>query len=68
MRNDSGVILNSVENEKILGPHISCVFKHWAIPLFHHEGTNTYTTRQVKYHYVLHNAAVTVTNSNGCLV
>ena len=62
MRNDSGVIFNNVENGKILGPH---VLMHWGILLFHHEGTDTYTTRQVKYHCVLHNVVVTITNSNG---
>ena len=33
---------------------------------FHHKGTNAYTTRLENYHYVLHNAIVTITNSNGC--
>ena len=45
MKNDSGVIFNNVENGKILGPHALCVLMHWGIPLFHHEGTNAYTTR-----------------------
>ena len=31
---------------------------HWRIPLFLHDGTNTYTTRQENDYYVLHNAAV----------
>ena len=64
--NASGVVLNDNKNGKILGPHALRVLMHWGIPLFHHEGTDTYTTKQVKYHYVLHNAAVMVTNSNGC--
>ena len=59
-----GVIFNNDENRKILRPH-ACVLMHWEISLFHHEGTDTYTTRRVKYHYVLHNAAMTITNSNG---
>ena len=42
------------------------VFMHWGIPLFHHESRDAYTTKQENYHYILHNAAVTVTNSNGC--
>ena len=65
MKNDSGVIFNNVENGKIMGPHALCVLMHGGIPLFHHEGTNAYTTRQENYHYVLHNVAVMVTNSNG---
>ena len=66
MKNDSGVIFNKVENKKILRPHALCVLMHSGIPLFHHDGMDAYTNRQVKYHHVLHNAAVTVTNSNGC--
>ena len=65
MKNGSGVIFNNVENGKILGPHALCVLMHLGIPLLHHNGTDVYTTRQVKYHYVLHNFAITVTNSNG---
>ena len=58
MKNDSRVIFNNVENGKILGSHALCVLMHWGILLFHHEGTNAYTTRHVNYHYVLHNAIV----------
>ena len=52
MKNDREVIFDNVENGKILGPHAFCVLMHWGIPLFHHEGTDAYYTRQVKYHYV----------------
>ena len=65
MKNDSWVIFNNVEKGKILGPHELCVLMHWGIPLFYNEGTDTYTTRQENYHYVLHNVVMTVTNSNG---
>ena len=51
--------------KKILGSHV-CVLMHWGIPLFHHEGTDAYTTKQVKYHYALYNVVVVVTNSNRC--
>ena len=60
-------MFNNVKNGKILGPHARCVLMHWGIPLFHHGGTDAYTNGQGYYHYVLHNAAVTVTSSNGCL-
>ena len=36
-------------------------------PLFLHDGTDAYTTMQENDHYVLHNAAVMATTSNGYL-
>ena len=42
VQNASGVVLNSNENGKILGPHALCVLMYRGIPLFHHEGTNAY--------------------------
>ena len=53
--------------ESILGPHALCILMHWGIPLFHHDGMNAYTNRQGYDHYVLHNVAMTVSSSNGCL-
>ena len=44
-----------------------CVFMHWRIPIFLHDSTNAYTTRQENVHYVYHNAIVTVVIPNGCL-
>ena len=58
------IILKTEKYYDLMHYVYSCI---GGIPLFHHEGTNAYTTRQVKYRYVLHNAAVTVTNSNGRL-
>ena len=42
VQNASGVVLNDNENGKMLAPHALCVFMHWGIPLFHHEGTDMY--------------------------
>ena len=43
-----------------------CVLMHWGIALCLHNGTNVYTNEERNDHYVLHNAAMMVTGSNGC--
>ena len=44
----------------MLGYHAS------GIPLFLHDSTGAYATRQGNDHYFYHNAAMTVATSNGC--
>ena len=39
---------------------------HWGIPIFLHDGTDTFTTRQKNDHYVLHNATMKATTSSRC--
>ena len=39
---------------------------HRRIPLFLHNSTDVYATRQGNAHYVYHNTAVTVATSNWC--
>ena len=63
MKNCGEVIFNNVENEKILGPHALCVHAFGDTPI-PSRLYDAYATRQVKYHHVLHNAVVMVTNSN----
>ena len=66
MKDDSGVIFINDKSRNVgdLMHYVcSCI---WGIPLFHHEGTDAYIQWQDNDRYVLHNAAMTVTNSNGC--
>ena len=42
VQNAKRVVLNDNENGKMLGPHALCVLMHWRIPVFHHEGLDTY--------------------------
>ena len=66
VQNASGVLLNDNENGKCWD------FMHYVsscIGGYPYSVTRVRmrtSTRQAKYHYVLHNAAVTVTNFNGC--
>ena len=63
--NDGGIIFKNVKNKNmgdLMHYVCSCI---WGIPLFHHNGTDAYTQGQENDRYVLHSAAVTVTNSNG---
>ena len=43
-----------------------CEFMHWEIPLFLHDSTYAYTTRQRNVHYVYHNVVVAVAFPIGC--
>jgi len=66
MKDDSEVIFinNKSRNIGDLMHYVcSCI---WRIPLFQNEGTDAYIQWQDNDRYILHSAAVTVTNSNGC--
>ena len=52
----SRVILNDIENEKMLEPHTLLCAHALGIPLIPHDSTGAYTNRQGNDHYVYHNS------------
>ena len=63
-RDTNGVVLMIIKVEKCWDLMHYCVLMHRGIPLFLHDRTNVYTTRQGNVYYVCHNPVVTVTTPN----